>query len=146
MHALVEAGCEDRLRRDDVERFKTGDPREQIEVGEVESVDVCNPVGDGDDDAANRIEDRFSDQLFAEEMLVARARLPHAALVGGERGGEKPRLLPQPFGAAIDIADIADIATGAERLHDERLEPLDLLRLAAKLIVEPHHLRHETRA
>ena len=89
---LVEAGGEHALGRHDVERLEARDARQQIEVGLVEPFGVGNPVGDRDDDVADRIGGRLRDQPLAQRVLVAAARLAHAPLVVAERVGEKPRL------------------------------------------------------
>ena len=60
-----------------------------------------------------------------------------APFVVAKRAGEKARLREQPLGAAI-----LDVAA-AERLGDQLLEPLDVLRLAPQLIVEAQHLGDE---
>ena len=68
-----------------------------------------------------------------------RARLAHAPLVVPKRAGQEPRLDPHPLGGAVDIV-------GPERLVDQLLEPLHLLRLTPQLIVEAQHLGDETGA
>ena len=72
--------------------LEPGKPRQQIEVGDEQPVGVGNPVGDGDDDVADRIGRGSRDQPLAQHVLVAAARLAHAALVVAKRVGQKPRL------------------------------------------------------
>jgi len=117
----MESRSENRLRGNDVERLEARDPREQIEIGDVESLGVRDPIRDRDDDALNRIGGGLGDQSIAEEVLVARAGLANALLVLAKGAGEKPRLLSQPLGAAIEVA------VAAERVGDELLEPLHVL-------------------
>ena len=129
----MESRREHALGRHDVERLEAGNARQQIEVGLVEPFGVGDPVGDGDDDVADRVGGGLGDQPLAQRVLVAAARFAHAALVVAERIGEEPRLDPHPLRRAVDIV-------GAERLVDQLLEPLHLLRLAPELIVEAQHL------
>ncbi len=136
MQPLVESRREHALGGDDVERFEAGDARQQIEIGLVEPFGVGNPVGDRDDDVADRIGGRLGDQPLAQRVLVAAARLAHPALVVAERAGQKPRLRPHPLRRPVDFV-------GAQRLVDQLLEPLHLLRLTPQLIVEAQHLGDE---
>ena len=71
----------------------------------------------------------------AQHVLVARAGCLDAAVRTRETSRQEPRLRQQPLGAAIAAGILA-----AERLLDQLLEALDLLRLAAELIVEAQHL------
>ena len=116
---------------------RPGNPRQQIEVGGIQAVGIGDPVGNGDDDVADRIGGGFGDQPLAQRVLVAAAGLAHAALVLAKRLGQKPRLRPHPRGRR------GRRSSRAERLVDQLLEPVDLLRLAAQLIVEAQHLGDE---
>ena len=136
MQPLVKTGRQHPLGRDDVERLETGDAGQQIEVGLVETLRVGNPVGDGDDDVADRIGGRIGDQALAQRVLVASARFTHATLVVAKRVGEKSRLDPHPLRRAIP-------SVRTQCLLDQLLEALDLLRLAAELIVEAKHLGNQ---
>ena len=112
---------------------------EQVEVGDVQPFGVGNPVRDGDDDVADRIGRGLA--RSAARAACARRAPPdaaHSALVLAKRVGEKPRLHAHPRRRAIEIVV-------AERLVEQLLEPLDLLRLPAELIVEPQHLGDEAR-
>ena len=130
---LVETGSEHLLGADDVEALETRHARKQIEVGDEQPVGIGNPVGQRHDDVSDERRQRLAHQLFAQHVLVAAARRARPRFVVPEGLGEKPRLRQQSIGAAI-------ARRAAERLFDQLLEPLDLLRLAAQLIVEAEHL------
>ena len=133
MQPFVKAGRENPLGRHDVERLESGNPRQKIEVGGVQTVCIRDPVSDGDNDVADRIGRWLGHEPFTERVLVASARIAHPTLVLAKRPGQKPRLLPQALGGPIGVVQ-------AERLVDQLLEPLHLLRLAAQMIVEAEHL------
>ena len=73
MQPLVEAGREHPLGRHDVERLEAGNARQQIEISLVESLGVRDPVGNGDDDAADGIGGRLRNQPLTQRVLVAGA-------------------------------------------------------------------------
>ena len=133
MQPLVESGREHALGGDDVERLEPGDARQQIEVGLEQPLGVGDPVRDGDDDVTDGSAGGTGDELLAQGVLVAAARLAHPALVVAKRAGEKAGLDPHALGRPIEFV-------GPERLVDQLLEPVHLLRLAPELIVEAQHL------
>ena len=138
MQALVETRTQHSFGANDVDRFQVGNPGKEIEVGDIQAVVVRNPVGDGHDDAPDRIGERLADQLLTQQVFVTTARFANAALVLAERGSQKPRLLTHPPDAAIDLR-----VCPVERTFYERFEPRHLLRLPAQLIVEAQHLGHQ---
>ena len=117
----METGSQDVLRAYEVDRFETRQARQQIEIGDVETIGIGNPIRDGDDDVAHGIARGFVHrEPFPQCVLVARASLGHGAFVFAKDGGEKPRLREQPLGAAVGRC-------ARQRIHDELLESLDLL-------------------
>ena len=48
----MESRFEDRLGGYDVDRFQPREPRQQVEIGNVQPIWIGNPVGNGDDDGA----------------------------------------------------------------------------------------------
>ena len=73
------------------------------------------------------------------DVLVASAGVAHAPLVLAKRLGQKRGLRPHPRRRAVDVLR-------SEALANQLLEPVDLLRLAAEMIVEAEHLGDEARA
>ena len=51
----MQSRCKHTLGGDDVERLQRRDSRQQIEVGGKEPIRIGDPVGDGNDDVAERI-------------------------------------------------------------------------------------------
>ena len=68
-----------------------------------EPVRIGNPVGDGDDDVAERIGRRLRHQPIAQHVLVTRAGVAHAPLVLAKRPRQKSRLGAHPRRRAIDV-------------------------------------------
>src|SRR4029434_2658755 len=99
----------------------------QTEIGDVQPVDIRNPVGDRDDDPANGVWGDVGDEPLAQQMLVERAAIADATLVLAKRVGEKQRLTPHAVRARIGLR-------GTERVEDEFLEARHLLTLPPQLI------------
>ena len=55
VNALVEAGAEELLSADKLERFEPGNPGEQVEVGHEEAVRIGDPIRDGHDQMPQRV-------------------------------------------------------------------------------------------
>src|SRR5581483_3091367 len=127
IETLAESGSQHGLSADDVEPLQSGNSRQQIEIGDVQTVLVRDPVRDRNDDVTDRIGGGGREQLVAKDVFVARVGLADATFVLTERIGEKSRLLSHPRRAAVDI-----IVT-AERLVDQLLEPRHRLRLPSKV-------------
>ena len=113
---------------------RSGQPRQQIEIGDIQSAGIGNPVGDRDHDRRGPATPTIDDQAFPQGVLVAGARGGHAALVGAKGRRQHPRLLQHPLGAAIEFG------IAPQRLFEQLLEARDLLALTPKLIVEAEHL------
>jgi hypothetical protein len=86
---------------------------------------------------ADGLEGRLRDQPLAQQVLVASARLARPPLVVAKGTGQKPGLDPHATCRVVDVV-------GPQRLFDQLLEPLHLLRLTTQLVVEAQHLGDES--
>src|SRR5450759_922835 len=75
--------------------------------------------------------------MFAQHVFVAPTRLTETTFVFAKRVGQKARLPPHSYGCAVVIVR-------PERVGEEFLEALHLLRLAAEMVVEPEDLRDQS--
>ncbi len=140
VNPLVESGLEHGLGRDDVDGGQIRESGEQVEIGDAQTAGLGNPIGDCHDRGSNRRGRLGRDQVLPQRVLIARVRAGHASLVGAERRRQHPRLPKHPLGAAIDLG------ITLQRLLEQLLEARHLLPLAAKLVVQPKHFRHQGRS
>src|SRR5262249_46767571 len=104
---------------------------------------IGNPVGDGDNNS--RVVSGVSrtwlgQEALAQKVFIAGTARRDPALVFTECRRQKPCLRQHAFGAAIPRR------ITFQRGGDQLLESRDVLRMTAKLIVEPQHLGDEAGA
>ena len=137
MKTFVEPRPEHGFGRHEIDGFQSGQAREQAEIGNVQPVDIRNPVRHRDDDPANGVWSDVGDEPLTQQMLVERAAIADARLVLAKRVGEKQRLAPHAVRARVGLG-------GTERVEEEFLEARLLLTLPSQLIVEAKEFAHQS--
>ena len=135
--ALVKAGGEQPLRRDDINRVEARQSRQQIEVGRVQAMRIGDPITDGHDNAAQRARRLRREEEPSKRVLVDGFSGARTSLVRTKRGCQEPGLLQHALGATVEIG------VTFETVGEQFFESVDGLSLTTELIVEPYDFGHE---
>lgn len=109
--------------------------RHQAHIGGPVAVRIERPIADGDHQPAQRTWRRHRDQRGADRVLIRRATLGQACLVGAKREGEKPRLLEQLCGTLIGLRGRREFP------GQQTVKIINRSTNAADVIVEREHFR-----
>ena len=130
MDALVESGAQQPVGGDNVDGFKLRKAREQIEVRQIQTLRIRDPVAHRHHNLTNGSPGLVRQQVLTKAVLIARVRMHQTPFVLAEGRRQQSRLAEHALGPTVVLR------VPRQHVLEEFLETSHRTALPPQLIVE----------